>query len=55
MTSMIQTLSTNIPGLMRVKVLVDGKERETLAGHADLSAFYDVQQVAELVKQLSAQ
>lgn len=55
MTSIIQTLSTNIPGLVRVKVLVDGKERETLAGHADLSGFYDVQQVAEVVKELSPQ
>jgi hypothetical protein len=53
--SMIQTLSTNIPGLMRVKVLVDGKERETLAGHADLSGFYDVQQIAEVVNELSPQ
>jgi Sporulation and spore germination len=53
MASMIQTLSTNIPGLVRVKVLVDGKDRETLAGHADLSGFYDVQQVAEAVKELS--
>jgi len=55
MTSIIQTLSTNIPGLVRVKVLVDGKERQTLAGHADLSGFYDVQQVAEVVKELSPQ
>ena len=53
--SMIQTLSTNIPGLVRVKILVDGKERETLAGHADLSGFYEVQQVAEVVKELSPQ
>jgi spore germination protein GerM len=55
MASMIQTLATNIPGLMRVKFLVDGKERETLAGHADLSGFYDVQQVATVVKELSPQ
>ena len=55
MVSIVQTLSTNIPGLMRVKILVDGKQRDTLAGHADLSGFYDVQQVAELVKELSVQ
>jgi spore germination protein GerM len=55
MASMIQTLATNIPGLLRVKVLVDGKERQTLAGHADLSGFYEVQQVAEVVKELSPQ
>ena len=53
--SMIQTLSTNVFGLTRVKILVDGKERETLAGHTDLSEFYDVAQVAELAKQLSVQ
>lgn len=53
--SIIQTLSTNIPGLTRVKILVDGKERETLAGHADLSGFYDVAQVGELAKELSPQ
>jgi len=53
--SMIQTLSANIPGLMRVKILANGKERETLAGHADLSGFYDVSQIADLARQLSAQ
>jgi len=53
--SIIQTLTANIPGLMRVKILVDGKERETLAGHADLSEFYDVGQITELAKQLSSQ
>jgi spore germination protein GerM len=51
--SLVETLSTNFPGLTRVKILVDGKERETLAGHADLSGFYDVQQIAEEVKELS--
>jgi hypothetical protein len=53
--SMIQTLSVNTPSLMRAKILVDGQERDTLAGHADLSGFYDVSQVAALAKQLAAQ
>ena len=53
--SLIQSLATNISGLTRVKILVDGKERETLAGHADLSGFYDVAQATELAKQLSSQ
>lgn len=53
--SMVQTLAANIPGLTRVKILVDGKERETLAGHADLSGAYDVGQITELAKQLSSQ
>jgi hypothetical protein len=51
-TSLIQTLVANIPGILRVKILVDGKERETLAGHADLSDFYDTGAVALLVSQL---
>jgi hypothetical protein len=53
--SMIQTLSANVSGLTRVKFLVDGKNRDTLAGHADLSGFYDVAQVLQLAKQLIAQ
>jgi hypothetical protein len=53
--SMIHTLAVNTPSLMRAKILVDGKERETLAGHADLSGFYDVGQIAALAKQLSSQ
>jgi len=52
--SMIQTLSANIPGIQRVKILVDGKERETLAGHADLSGFYDVPAVNQLAAQMSS-
>lgn len=51
--SLIQTLAINMPGLTRVKILVDGKEQQTLAGHADLTGFYDVQQIAEVVKELS--
>jgi len=31
---------------------VDGKERETLAGHADLSSYYDVSAVNQLAVQL---
>jgi hypothetical protein len=51
--SLVQTLSANVPGINRVKILVDGKERETLAGHADLTNLFDtanVQQVAERLK-----
>jgi len=53
--SMIQTLAANVQGLNRVKILVDGKDRDTLAGHADLSGFYAVAQVAELARQLAPQ
>ena len=51
-TSLIHTLSANIPGVLKVKILVDGKERETLAGHADLTGFYDVTAVNQLSIQL---
>ncbi len=47
--SMVQTLAANIPGINRVKILVGGKERETLAGHADLSCTYDVSAVEQMV------
>jgi len=50
--SLIRTISANTPGILRVKILVDGKERDTLAGHADLSAFYDVTAVNQLATQL---
>jgi spore germination protein GerM len=50
--SLVQTLSANIPGITRVKILVEGNERETLAGHADLSNFFDVPAVTQAVAQL---
>ena len=50
--SLIHTVSVNTPGILRVKILVDGKERDTLAGHADLSSFYDVTAVNQLAAQL---
>ena len=53
--SMIETLETNVPDVTRVKFLVDGKERDTLAGHVNLSEFYEMPEVLELAKELSAQ
>jgi hypothetical protein len=50
LASMVQTLAANIPGLTRVKVLVDGKERATLAGHAGLSDPYTVEEAASIVQ-----
>ena len=50
--SFAQTLASNLPGINRVKFLVDGKQRETLAGHADLSGFYDTGAIASLSQQL---
>ncbi|HWY56795.1 MAG TPA: GerMN domain-containing protein [Terriglobales bacterium] len=50
--SLVQTLSANIPGITRAKILVEGRERDTLAGHADLADFYDVPAVTQVVAQL---
>ncbi len=50
--SMVQTQSTNMAGITRVKILVDGKTRDTLAGHVDLASFYDVSAVSRLAAQL---
>ena len=50
-TSLIETLSANLPEIARVKFIVDGTERETLAGHVDLMSFYDVSSVHELAKE----
>jgi spore germination protein GerM len=54
-TSLIHTISANIPGILRVKILVNGQERDTLAGHADLSDVYDVTTVNQLSAQLQSQ
>ncbi len=53
--SMVETLSANLAGVSRVQFLVDGKARDTLAGHADLSGAYDVTAVNQLVGQLQGQ
>jgi hypothetical protein len=52
--SLIETLSANLPGILRVKVLVEGKQRDTLAGHADLSGFFNVSAVNQLSAQLQS-
>jgi hypothetical protein len=52
--SLIETLSANIPGILKVKILVEGKQRGTLAGHADLSDFFDVAAVHQLTSQLQS-
>jgi hypothetical protein len=53
-TSLIHTVSANTPGILKVKILIDGKERDTLAGHADISDFYDVSALDRLVTQLQS-
>lgn len=55
LASLLATLSANIPAVTRVKILVDGKERDSLAGHVDLTSFYDVSRVNQLVTQLATE
>lgn len=50
--SLIHTVTANTQGILKVKILVDGKERDTLAGHADLSSYYDVSAVNQLATEL---
>jgi len=50
--SLVETLSANIRSINRVKILVEGNERESLAGHADLSRFYDVGGVDRMISQM---
>lgn len=51
LTSLIETLAANVPGVSKVKFLVNGQERETLAGHADLTSFYQTSAVHQLAKE----
>ena len=34
--AIVNALTTNLPAITRVQILVDGKEVDTLAGHVDL-------------------
>jgi hypothetical protein len=52
MASLAGSLLANVPGITRIKILVDGKERDSLAGHVDLTNFYDISAVNQLVAQL---
>ena len=36
------TLENNVPGLNRLKILIHGQEVDTLAGHIDLTGFFDL-------------
>jgi hypothetical protein len=52
MLSMLQSLAANVPDITRIKFLIDGKERETLAGHADLHGYYDLGIASQAAKGL---
>jgi hypothetical protein len=45
--SLVRTLKAQLPQLTRVRFLVEGKARDTLAGHIDLSGWLDVAMVVE--------
>jgi spore germination protein GerM len=40
--SIRRTLENNVPGLSRLKILIHGQEVETLAGHIDLTGYFDL-------------
>ncbi|MGD0962399.1 MAG: GerMN domain-containing protein [Candidatus Acidiferrales bacterium] len=40
--SIVETLENNVPTLRRLKILIHGQEAETLAGHVDLTAYFDL-------------
>jgi hypothetical protein len=48
--SVVSTLNASDPQITRVKILVDGKERDTLAGHADLRRFYLASGIGQVLK-----
>ena len=50
--SIVVTLNANDTKIQRVKILVNGQERETLAGHADLRRFYEASNIGQVVKDL---
>jgi hypothetical protein len=49
--SLMETLTMNMPNVRQVKLLVDGKERVSLAGHADLSSFYEADAIHAAAKE----
>lgn len=47
--SIVVTLNANDSKIGRVKILVNGQERDTLAGHADLRRFYEAGNLGQVV------
>jgi hypothetical protein len=50
--SMVRTMKAQLPQLARVRFLVEGKSRVTLAGHVDLSDWIDVGSVVDACREL---
>ena len=45
--SIARTLENNVPGLHRLKILIHGQEVDTLAGHLDLTGFFDLNSASQ--------
>lgn len=50
--SFLQSLSANVPGITQMRILVDGRPRESLAGHVDLGDFYEVSAITKMAAQM---
>ncbi|MGO9520554.1 MAG: GerMN domain-containing protein [Candidatus Korobacteraceae bacterium] len=50
--SIVATLNANDSRIRRVKIIINGHERETLAGHADLQRFYLASNISQVIKDL---
>ncbi len=50
--SIVATLNEDDNKIQRVKILVNGHERETLAGHADLQRFYLASNIGQVMKDM---
>lgn len=46
--SIVRTLASNVPSIRRLKILIHGQEVDTLAGHIDLTGYFDVNPNAPL-------
>jgi hypothetical protein len=45
--SIVETLENNVAGLHRLKILIHGQEVDTLAGHIDLTGFFELNPPAQ--------
>ena len=50
--SIVATLNAIDGRIQRVKIIINGHERETLAGHADLQRFYLASNIGQVMKDL---
>jgi len=50
--SIARTLEKNVSGLRRLKILIHGQEVDTLAGHVDLTGFFDLNSATQPVASL---